>query len=230
MVNLEKYNIRLLIDFDSTFIKEESLEIISEISLKYSQNSDKTINKIKELTSLAMNGKISFSEALITRIQLLKANKEHISLAIQKIKNGISNSFIKNKDFFHKNHKNCYIISGGFSQIIKPVIQEFNISEKNIFANELIFNKQGYITSINKNNPLSKDLGKITISKKIEGEKIIIGDGYTDYEIKKHGFASKFIQYTENINREELNINADFISKDLHEALLYINKIYQNGK
>ena len=73
-------------------------------------------------------------------------------------------------------------------------------------------------------------MGKITISKKIEGEKIIIGDGYTDYEIKKHGFASKFIQYTENINREELNINADFISKDLHEALLYINKIYQNEK
>ena len=230
MVNLEKYNIQLLIDFDSTFIKEESLEIISEISLKYSQNSDKTISKIKNLTSLAMDGKISFSEALITRIQLLKANKDHIALTIQKIKSEISNSFIKNKDFFHKNHKNCYIISGGFSQIIKPVIQEFNISEKNIFANELIFDKQGYITSINKNNPLSKDLGKITISKKIKGEKIIIGDGYTDYEIKKYNVASKFIQYTENINRKELNKNADFISKDLHEALLYINRIYQNEK
>ena len=74
MLNLEKYNIQLLIDFDSTFIKEESLEIISEFSLKDSQNKDKTINKIKELTSLAMNGRISFSEALITRIQLLKAN------------------------------------------------------------------------------------------------------------------------------------------------------------
>ena len=230
MIDLDKYNIQLLIDFDSTFIKSESLEIISEISLKDSQGSNKIINKIKDLTSLAMNGKISFSEALITRIQLLKANKEHIALTIQKIKSEISNSFIENKDFFHKNHKNCYIISGGFLQIIKPVIQEFNISEKNIFANELIFNKQGYITSINKNNPLSKDLGKITISKKIEGEKIIIGDGYTDYEIKKYGFASKFIQYTENINREELNINADFISKDLHETLLYINSIYQNGK
>ena len=122
MLNLEKYNIQLLIDFDSTFIKEESLEIISEFSLKDSQNSDKIINKIKELTSLAMNGKISFSEALIARIQLLKANKEHIALAIQKIKSGISNSFIKNKDFFHKNHKNCYIISGGFAEIIKHAL------------------------------------------------------------------------------------------------------------
>ena len=230
MINLDKYNIQLLIDFDSTFIKSESLDTMSEISLKNSPNSDETINKIKELTSLAMNGKISFAEALILRIQLLKANKEHITLTIQKIKSEISNSFINNKAFFNENHKNCYIISGGFLQIIEPIVQEFNISKKNIFSNELIFDNMGYITSINKNNPLSKDLGKIAITKKIKGEKIIIGDGYTDYEIKKYGFASKFIQYTENINREELNINADFISKNLHEALLYINKTYQNGK
>ena len=226
---LKTRNINLLIDFDSTFVTVETLDVLSELISKNNSTNDLT-KKINAITKQAMNGEVSFADALSKRINMLKANKEHIALAIQKIKSGISNSFIKNKDFFHKNHKNCYIISGGFLQIIKPVIQEFNISEKNIFANELIFNKQGYITSINKNNPLSKDLGKITISKKIEGEKIIIGDGYTDYEIKKHGFASKFIQYTENINREELNINADFISKDLHEVLLYINRVYQNGK
>ena len=230
MINLDKYNIQLLIDFDSTFIKSESLEIISEISLKNYPNSMEIINKIKELTSLAMNGKISFSDALITRIKLLNANKDHIALTIQKIKGEISNSFNDNRDFFIKNYKNCYIISGGFLQIIEPIIKEFNIPQKNIFANELIFNKQGYIISINRNNPLSKDLGKIAIAKKINGEKIIIGDGYTDYEVKKHGFASKFIQYTENINRKNLNNNADFISKNLNEALLYIKKTYQNGK
>ena len=78
---------------------------MSEISLKNSPNSDETINKIKELTSLAMNGKISFAEALISRIQLLRANKEHITLTIQKIKSEISNSFINNKAFFNENHE-----------------------------------------------------------------------------------------------------------------------------
>jgi len=230
MINLNKHNIQLLIDFDSTFIKSESLEIISEISLQNSPNSMEVINKIKELTYLAMSGKISFADALITRIKLLKANKEHIALTIQRVKGEISDSFNDNKAFFKKNHKNCYIISGGFSQIIEPIMKEFNIPKKNIFANELIFNKEGYIISINKNNPLSKDLGKIAIAKIIKGKKIIIGDGYTDYEIKKYGFAFKFIQYTENINRKNLNTNADFISKNLNEALLYIKKTYQNGK
>jgi len=230
MINLNKYNIQLLIDFDSTFIKSESLEVISEISLMNSSNSTKIINEIKELTSLAMNGKISFEESLVSRIKLLKANEKHISSAIQKIKSEISDSFKKNKDFFKRNHMNCYIISGGFMQIIKPIVKEFNISEKNIFANELVFNKNGYITSINKNNPLSKDLGKTIVAEKIIGEKIIIGDGYTDYEIKKHGFASKFIQYTENINRTSLNKNADLISGNLNEVILYIQNTYQNEK
>ena len=130
MINLNKYNIKLLIDFDSTFIQTESLEIISEISLKDSLDNQKTINKIKELTSLAMNGNISFEEALISRIKLLKANRKHIDLTIQKIKNQISDSFNNNIDFFKINHKNCYIVSGGFKQIIEPIAEEFNIDKK----------------------------------------------------------------------------------------------------
>tara|TARA_Y100001970_G_scaffold8767_2_gene10172 strand:- start:320 stop:1003 length:684 start_codon:yes stop_codon:yes gene_type:complete len=227
MINLNKYNIQLLIDFDSTFIKSESLEIISEISLKDSIDNNKTIKKIKELTNRAMNGDIPFSDALIKRIKLLKANKEHINLTIDQINNQISDSFKKNKKFFQENCENCYIISGGFLQIIKPIMKDYNIPEKNIFANELIFDKDGYITSINKKNPLSKNLGKIEIAKKIKGEKIIIGDGYTDYEIKKYKFASKFIQHIENINRKNLNSKADLISNSLDESISYIIKEYE---
>ena len=229
MINLDKYNIKLLIDFDSTFIKSESLDIISSISLNHHPSSIETINQIKELTSKAMEGKISFSDALLNRIQLLDAKKEHIDLTIKKIKDDISDSFKRNKDFFINNFENCYIISGGFTDIIEPVISDFCIPKKNIFANDLIFDDKGYLKSINKQNPLSQDLGKIAAAKTINGEKIIIGDGYTDYEVRKHGVASYFIQHIENINRKNLNKNADFISNNLDKTLSYIKKIYQNG-
>ena len=225
MINLNKYNIQLLIDFDSTFIKSESLEIISEISLKDSIDNNKTIKKIKELTNRAMNGDIPFSDALIKRIKLLKANKEHINLTIDQINNQISDSFKKNKKFFQENCENCYIISGGFLQIIKPIMKDYNIPEKNIFANELIFDKDGYITSINKKNPLSKNLGKIEIAKKIKGEKIIIGDGYTDYEIKKYGYADIFIAYTEHVDRANVSKLADYKSKSFTDIIKYINNL-----
>ena len=227
MINLKKHNIKLLIDFDSTFIKTESLEIISQISLKESPNKENIINEIKQLTYLAMNGKISFAKALTSRIKLLRANQSHIDSTIEKIKTQISNSFKNNLDFFKKNCDNCYIVSGGFTQIIEPIVKEFNINVNNIYANDLIFNKKKEVISINKDNPLSKDLGKISIAKNINGIKIAIGDGYTDYEIKKHGFSNHFIQYTENINREELNEFADLISKDLNQVLNYISKLYK---
>jgi len=227
MINLDKYNIKLLIDFDSTFIKSESLEIISEISLKNCINSHNIIKKIKKITEQAMNGEIPFSDALISRIKLLKANQNHVYQTTEKINNEISDSFHRNKKFFKKNYQNCYIISGGFLQIIKPIVKKFNIPEKNIFANELIFDKEGNIISIDKKNPLSKDLGKIEIAKKIKGEKIIIGDGYTDYEIKKYNVASKFIQHIENINRKNLNSKADLISNNLEESISYLIKKYE---
>ena len=54
---------------------------------------------------------------------------------------------------------------------------------------------------------------------------IILGDGYTDYEVKKYGNADLFIQFTGNINRPELNQNADFISTDFSEIIEFINNV-----
>ena len=225
-LDLKKYNLKLLIDFDSTFIKSESLEIISDISLEQNQNKNKIMSKIKELTDLAMNGNLSFSDALSKRIKLIKANKSHINQSVEKIKKEISLSFYQNKRFFEKNYENCFIISGGFNDIIEPVLFEYNIPKKNIFANDFLYNEKQEIYSINKDNPLSKDLGKIKVAQQIEGEKIIIGDGYTDYELKKYGEVSLFIQHIENINRKKLNKSADLISNSLTDSLIFLEDYY----
>ena len=64
-----------IIDYDSTFIKVESLDELSKIS----NGDDETINnKISEITNLGMEGKISFSDSLRKRIELIECNKEDI--------------------------------------------------------------------------------------------------------------------------------------------------------
>ncbi len=78
------------------------------------------------------------------------------------------------------------------------------------------------IISINANNPLSKDLGKVTIAKNIIGNNIIIGDGYTDYEVKKHNQAQYFIQFSENINRQNINNHAQLIANDFDSIISFI--------
>ena len=129
MNTLESKNINLLIDFDSTIIKDESLELLSKISIK---NPEDKIT-IANITRDAMNGDIRFSNALKERVTLLKAKKNHIQAVISTIRDRLTDSFIENKKFFMDNSSNCYVISGGFIEIIYPILKPFNISKENIF-------------------------------------------------------------------------------------------------
>ena len=213
--------IKLIIDFDSTFVKLETIEILADFALHTKNDKDKILNQIKDITNKAMIGKIPFSRALNQRIKLINPRQEHINKTIIFLKKHISKSFEKNIEFFRKNHENCYIISGGFKEIIMPVIEDFNIKENQIFANTFI-HKNNNIT-INENNPLSKDNGKNIIAKNISGYKIIVGDGYTDYEVKKYKNAKKFVQFVENINRISLNDKADLVCDDFKKIITFIN-------
>ena len=215
---LESKNINLLIDFDSTIIKDESLELLSEISVKNLDDKTKIIN----ITRDAMDGKAGFSNALKERVLLLKAKKQHVKDVVTTIQDRLTDSFIQNKVFFKQNNSNCYIVSGGFIEIIYPILKPFNISKKNIFANQFIYDHYENIISIDDKNPLSKDKGKVEIAKKIPGQNIIIGDGYTDYEIKKFRCAEKFIQFSENINRSILNPLADYTAYNFNDVINYI--------
>jgi D-3-phosphoglycerate dehydrogenase len=213
--------INLIIDFDSTFIKLETIEILADFSLSNKSNKVQILNQIKDITNKAMLGDIPFSEALDKRIQLIKPKVDHINKTIEFLKSYISNSFLENKNFLKSYNENCFIVSGGFKEIIVPIVKEFKISEKHIFANTFIYNNNNIC--LDKSNPLSRNNGKNIIAKNISGNNIIIGDGYTDYEVKKHGNAKKFIQFTENINRKSLNNKADFICNDFKEIISYIN-------
>ncbi len=218
-------NINLIIDFDSTFIKLETLDALAKISLNNKKNKNNVIAEIASITNRAMNGDITFDAALSKRISMLNASKKDIIEVISLINNSVSNSIIKNKKFFINNNKNCYIVSGGFTEIILPVVKSFGFKEENVFANQLIIN-DNKVKGVETKNPLSKDKGKVYIVNKHINQNnktsIIIGDGYTDYELKKYNEAKYFIQFIENVNRKSLNKHADIIAKNFNEVINFI--------
>ena len=223
-------NFKLIIDFDSTFVKVETLDILADICLN---NNTNKIKKIKSITNMAMDGKIPFDKALEKRIKILKSNKTHIDKTLAIIKNNISESFKKNKRFFEENADNCFIVSGGFKEIIAPIVKPYGFKSKNIFGNNFIYKNNGDILTVNRDNPLSKELGKIKIAEQINQNisisdkhkiSIILGDGYTDYEVKKYGEANYFIQFIENINRKSLNSMADLIADNFDDVIKFIKK------
>jgi D-3-phosphoglycerate dehydrogenase len=219
-------NRKFVFDFDSTLTSVEGLDVLAEISLKNNPNKSEVINKIQEITDLGIDGDISFSDSLNTRIALLKANRSQLTELVGLLKTKISNSVKKNKHFFKKYSSQIYVISCGFKEFIEPVVAELNINPERIFANSFTYDENGLITGFDESNPLSQHDGKVSClrSSGIQGEIQIIGDGYSDYVMKREGIADKFFAYTENVTRKKAIDNADYVVANLEEFLI-INKL-----
>ena len=221
MINLSENNIYLIIDFDSTFVRTESLEDLIDISLAGDSRRKEVIGKIKKITDLGMEGKISFPESLGRRFDLLSANRKHVEVLAKDLKNKVSRSIEKNKDFFQKNGKNIFIISGGFRDYILPVAREFGIPDENVLANDFIFDSDGKIEGFDKDNFLAQEKGKVKQIKalNLDGRVVVLGDGYTDYEIRKKGLAREFVAFGENVKRKKVIKKADYVVENFDEFL-----------
>jgi len=217
---------KFIIDFDSTFTQVEALDILGEISLQDDPQKQEKLQAIKDITDRGMEGSITFRESLEQRLSLLNANKSQISELIQALRSRVSTSFQRNKEFLKENAADIYIISNGFKDFILPIVAEYGIREENVFANEFIYDEAGQIVDFNRENPLSKNNGKPETIKglNLEGDIYVVGDGYTDYEIKASGVANKFYAFTENVNRPKVLAKADHVAPSFDE-ILYVNKL-----
>lgn len=214
-----------IIDFDSTIIKLEGLDELAAEALKNDPEGEKKLKLIKETTDKGMSGEISFTGSLSKRLQLLSTDKTTVEQLGEKLKDQISDSFLRNQSFLNEFADNIYIVSSGFKELIQPTAKYLGINPKNVYANTFIFDENGQVAGIDENNPLSKTGGKIEVMKSLDlkGDISVIGDGYTDYEIKEKGYADHFYAFTENVSREQVVAKADYVIKSLDEVLFYKN-------
>ncbi|WP_439475341.1 phosphoglycerate dehydrogenase [Algoriphagus formosus] len=217
---------KFIIDFDSTFTQVEALDILGEISLAGDPNSNDKLQAIKDITDRGMEGSVNFRESLEQRLDILKANRQQIGDLIKALKKKVSKSFERNREFLQENAEDIFIISNGFKDFIIPIVADYGISKENVFANEFVYDENGQIVDFNRDNPLSKNNGKAETIKNLNlsGDIYVIGDGYTDYEIKASGLANKFYAFTENVHRPKVTSKADHVAPSFDE-ILYINKL-----
>ena len=212
----------IIIDFDSTFITGESLDELAKYKLRDQPDSQTMLNKIKSLTNAGMNGDIPFKQSLDERMEVLNLNRSDINSVSKILSECVTPSFTKNKPFFIENNNKIIILSGGFKELIVPIVDDFGILSSNVFANDFIYNSSEQITGINQDNIMSKNGGKVKQSKllSIHGTVHVIGDGYTDYEIKLDGPATHFFAFTENVERKNICELADLTLSNFDD---YIN-------
>jgi D-3-phosphoglycerate dehydrogenase len=210
-----------IFDFDSTFMKVEALDVLCEVIYQDSAAGVQILSEIQRLTDLGMEGKLSLKESLTQRIQLLQANRDHIGVVIEELKKKVTASVIRNKVFFKQHSENIYIISNGFKEIIIPIVQEYGIKPEHVLANTFKFDHDGNIIGFDEKDELCENQGKVKKIKSLnlQGEAIMIGDGYTDYETLEGGAVSKFFAFTENVTRKIVVEKASQIAPSLDEIL-----------
>jgi D-3-phosphoglycerate dehydrogenase len=215
-----------VIDFDSTFTRVEALDELVRISLAGKPSAGAALEEIRSVTERAMAGEISFSESLRRRVSLLGANRSHIDELVLVLREKVSDSFLRNRDFFAAYGDQIRIVSSGFKEFIVPIVAEFGIAAENVYANTFRFDESGVILGYDETNYLSQDKGKVKLLRDLQlpGEVYVLGDGYTDYEIREAGLANKFFAFTENVERETVVSMADHTSATLDE-FLYDNRL-----
>lgn len=208
-------------DFDSTLVRVETLDALAEIALTGRADAEATKAQIIDLTNQGMSGAIDFGEALRRRVALLALTRDHVQTLTGAIREELTPSIRRNAEFFTAHAEKLIIVSGGFREIILPVADALGIASDRVFANDFVYDAEGRVTGIDPANPLAMTGGKTAVlaALNLPGPVIMVGDGWTDAEVKLGGAADRFYAFTEVVRREAVVAAADAEATSLDEVL-----------
>ena len=208
-------------DFDSTLVDFETLDLLAERVLEGAPGSAATRAEIARLTDQAMTGDLPFDEALRRRLALLPLTRAAAEALGREAVDRLTASVARNRDFFRDQADRIVIVSGGFREIIAPVAEHLGISPDRILCNDLVYDADDRVTGVDPANPLSREGGKTEAltGLQLPGPVVMVGDGWTDAEVRLAGAADRFYAFTEVARRPRVVEAADAEVRSLDELL-----------
>jgi D-3-phosphoglycerate dehydrogenase len=199
-----------IIDFDSTFVTEESLELITKIALYRYARKKKVLSKLARVGDLCMKSKIDFKDNLKMRIEILNGilKEEHLIRASKILEGKISPDILKIIELAKNMNKKIIVVSNSFKVLMKEVMKRCNIEI--YFANKYEVDEEGFVSGYNETNPMANNAGKENIIKFLKNvgiitpeEKIMmIGDGMSDLKVYQNGCCDYFLGFSINKTRK----------------------------
>ena len=208
-------------DFDSTLVRIETLEALADIALGGAPDAAAIRDRISALTDAAMAGDLPFGEALRLRLSLLPLTRAHVTELAERILDEGTPSVRRNLRFFRENAGRIVILSGGFREVIAPLAAHLHIPADQVLCNDLLYDADDLVTGVDSANPLAEAGGKPVVIKALAlpGPVVMVGDGWTDAEVKLQGAADRFHAFTEIVRRETVVAAADAEAPSMDEFL-----------
>jgi len=210
----------LFLDFDSTFVTVESLEVLAGIALADAPDRDERLAAVRDITARAMAGRMPFGEALARRLELIAPRREHLAPLVAVLRERVSPSFRRHAAFLKHEAGRIYVLSSGFHEYIDPVVAGFGIAPEHVLANRFVDAPGGGL-EVDAANPLARDGGKVAAVRALalDGAAVIVGDGASDRQPAAAGLCARFYAYVETIRRPEVVEGADRIAPDFDAVL-----------
>ncbi|MDP3378557.1 MAG: HAD-IB family phosphatase, partial [Brevundimonas sp.] len=211
----------LIFDFDSTLVGFETLEVLAELALEGAPEAGSIRAEIAALTDQAMSGALGFDEALTRRLILLPLTRDHVQALAEQAVARLAPSVARNVETLRLHADRLVIVSGGFREVIAPVARHLGVPDARVLANDLTYDDAGRVTGVDRSNPLSADGGKVTAIRALglSGTVVMIGDGWTDAEVRLAGLVDRFHAFCEVVRRPRVVEAADAVAVSLDEVL-----------
>lgn len=216
----------LLFDFDSTIVNSESLEVLLSTQLK---SSPEKLEAMYALTDASMNGELPFHESLQQRLAIASPTHDDIRAFCSQPDQHFTQGMPELIQALKMQGHSIWVISGGIHDLILPFAHLLSIPDEQVFAAELIWNEEGHFVCVDTDAPCSHS--KLEAAKLLRTQwthpVIAIGDGFTDFELQKFGYADYFVGYAEHVERPFLAKANAPIARNTNELKTILNDLLQ---
>ena len=190
-----------IFDFDSTLISVESLEVLLAPKL-----SPEKLAQVQRITEQGMNGTLSFAESLQQRLAIAAPTQQDLHSLAKTILAYLTPGIAECIEQLHKKSVAVWIISGGLREVILPIGLALNIPAPHIHGVQLRFSGNGHFLDLDAHDAFSRSKveGAQLLSKQWQAPSVMIGDGFTDYEVYQAGLVDHFIAFTQHRRRSKV--------------------------
>lgn len=212
-----KYD-NIIFDLDSTLVTIEGIDELARIK--------GVADKVVPVTQQAMNGELSLEDAFKARLAVINPTFIEVESLAQHYINTTVTGARDVISWLHQQHKQVFIVSGGYDPAVTKFAESLGLSADHIFANRLRFDETGKYLSLKETDYLWKEHGKTKIIGEIKanypGKTVVIGDGISDLEAAS--VADEFICFAGVARRETVIMTAKHtvFDQDISEIIPFL--------
>lgn len=209
----------VVFDVDSTLLAVESLDFAVARALENAPDGAERARRLSEVTDRGMAGELDFRRSLEVRIELAALTRDQVADAAGALRGQATPGMGELVEKLRKRGREVFAVSGGFYDLVAPVLDDMGFSPGEIRANRFVYTGED-VTGFDTANPLSRNGGKahvVAALKSLTGRDaaIMVGDGITDYEAFAQGAADAFIGFGGVVRREPVAAKAPAYADDV---------------